>query len=1108
MDNSIDNLSISVTASAEGAIRMFDRLASSASKLKGASHGAAGGMKDVATEAKDAGTATAHAGEQIERTSGSCRRFWDMIKRGVSGTSMFKNVLRDIFSATKQLGGAVLGVAKQLGGRFVDSVKQSVKGINSFLSSIKRIVFYRAIRSAIREITQGFSEGIKNLYNWSNAVNGHFAASMDRLATSSLYLKNSFAAMASPLIEALVPAIDFIIDKFVDLFNIINQVFARLSGRTSYTAAKKVATQWGDAAKSASGSAKKAADDIKRTILGFDEINKLNDNNKSSGSGGGGGGSSGLSGAMMFENRPISSWIQEMVDGGDFSILGAKIADKINSALSGINWESIRKRASHITTSITSLINGFIETIDPNILGKSLAEVINTATTTIDQFWSGIKWAIAGMKIRKAIVQFFKDIDVESAADALLDPFRSLATLIFNAIPNDESEWKIIGFKITRFINRAVSNIPFDTIGATIGRVIVGAMNIMQILAEQNTLTNIANGIKTAIQTACEQITPEQVSGWVSSVMKDVLSAVGILLTFDLKFGDIKVSPIEIIAFGALAKSTITGLLTKFFGSVGVGANGLFNCAISVGLGVTLLAKAFTLAKAAGEDGKITLQEMCDIVGTGLMGIGAALLGVHPVAGAIVASVGLVIKLIPSFDIDTVRNIGQKIKGIKESVQQGFNIILGKESGGYGRSDAINDYTIPMEALTTDEIYGQKGAGISRSSRIASALTEIDTTSQKLLSGVVKRSENTASAIEKTFVGNNGLKDKIVTGTKDLSKAVSKNSASATSTMVTKFNSASAATSTSMNTLQTSVSDALAKTNANATKEAASILARITAMDTGISTNTTKTFTQVSSTIGTSATTSSRNISNMATSMTGSMNSANRGVTGSMTSLGNTLVSESNGISWNVSNSFGWIASTIVSCIIGARNQAGSVSFYDIGANIVNGIYNGIMNGWNWLNNTISNLARSLFNAAKWVLGIRSPSRVFRDQVGKMIGLGWAEGIMDAEPYAMKSIADFSDSLMEQLNRSSMIPNMEAVAARAYAGIPDYGDVISTLNVNSESANDNGADPAIALLQSLLQEMRQFNEKEFTAEVTTASITRAMNRTNRRAGTTVIPIGT
>ena len=96
--------------------------------------------------------------------------------------------------------------------------KAAVKA-GQFLSSIKRIAMYRAIRSAIKAITEGFEEGRKNLYYYSQAVGTDFAPSMDKAATAAMYLKNSIGAATAPLTNYLVPMIDAAVDHIVELIN-------------------------------------------------------------------------------------------------------------------------------------------------------------------------------------------------------------------------------------------------------------------------------------------------------------------------------------------------------------------------------------------------------------------------------------------------------------------------------------------------------------------------------------------------------------------------------------------------------------------------------------------------------------------------------------------------------------------------------------------------------------------------------------------------------------------------------------------------------------------------------------------------------------------------
>jgi phage-related protein len=264
--------------------------------------------------------------EASERAVDASNGFIERLRSCLNATDDFGKSLKVLnsvlsgFSKVSRVGfGSLIKgfttLPKLIGGSLINSVKGAIASFNGLFASIQRIAFYRAIRAAIKYITAGFKEGLENLYAWSNQADKTFARTMDSLATSSQYLKNSLAAMAAPLIETLAPAIDFVVGKLVDMFNVVNQFFARLSGAKTYTAAKKVAAVWDDASKKTTNSVKKASAELKKTILAFDEINKLNDPNKSSSSGGGGSsGSTPKDVSNMFEIRPITDSIDGVME--------------------------------------------------------------------------------------------------------------------------------------------------------------------------------------------------------------------------------------------------------------------------------------------------------------------------------------------------------------------------------------------------------------------------------------------------------------------------------------------------------------------------------------------------------------------------------------------------------------------------------------------------------------------------------------------------------------------------------------------------------------------------------------------------------------------------
>lgn len=69
-----------------------------------------------------------------------------------------------------------------------------------------------------------------------------------------------------------------------------------------------------------------------------------------------------------------------------------------------------------------------------------------------------------------------------------------------------------------------------------------------------------------------------------------------------------------------------------------------------------------------------------------------------------------------------------------------------------------------------------------------------------------------------------------------------------------------------------------------------------------------------------------------------------------------------------------------------------------IGKNIVQGLWNGINNVKDWILDKISGFVDGIIGGIKDFFGIKSPSRVMRDEVGKMLGKGIAIGFELSDP--------------------------------------------------------------------------------------------------------------
>ncbi|MBQ6952107.1 MAG: PblA [Clostridia bacterium] len=154
----------------------------------------------------------------------------------------------------------------------------------------------------------------------------------------------------------------------------------------------------------------------------------------------------------------------------------------------------------------------------------------------------------------------------------------------------------------------------------------------------------------------------------------------------------------------------------------------------------------------------------------------------------------------------------------------------------------------------------------------------------------------------------------------------------------------------------------------------------------------------------------------------------------------------------------GTVPNAINTLVTGVTSIPGKISsifqnfsWGSIGSNIISGIARGISSGASAIVSAAQSAARAALNAAKRFLGIASPSKVMRDQVGKFIPEGMAIGIeANTKPLqdAMHDLSDLTTSTIQgDLSRGT-----------ATTGVPVsntgnvYGNSTFTINV---FASDN-----------------------------------------------------
>ena len=234
----------------------------------------------------------------------------------------------------------------------------------------------------------------------------------------------------------------------------LSALFAALGGRMTYSVADEAAESWDKA----TGSAKK----YKNTILGFDEINRLNDE-----TGGGGGGSSNINGGISETELP--DWaekIRQAIEDGDWYGAGKALADHLNELIE--NWDAYEagRKLGEKINHVLEFAFGFLKNFDFGNLGKKVAEFFNGIFNTVNWDLLGRVLVRGFTGIIDFLIGFIENIDTVSIAKAISDFLKGAfdeATEWINS-----KDWEQIGQTLLTKIGEFFKNLDVSGIAKSV----------------------------------------------------------------------------------------------------------------------------------------------------------------------------------------------------------------------------------------------------------------------------------------------------------------------------------------------------------------------------------------------------------------------------------------------------------------------------------------------------------------------------------------------------------------------------------------------------------------------------------------------------------------
>lgn len=351
---------------------------------------------------------------------------------------------------------------------------KSLTGVHKLLrrisDSIQFFLIYRVLSSVFQTITKSIQEGTANLYQYSKAIDGRFANSLDRLSTSFLYLKNAIGAATAPIINYFTPAIEQAVDRLADMANRLAEIFAALTGQKTFKKAIKYQKEY---AKATNETAKAN----RNALASFDEINNITSNM-------GGSATDGDDYSKMFDVANVNveggfaGALIRSIKNGDWKSVGSLLAQKINGVVNSLDQNKWGQTIADKLNMAIHFADGLVNTFDFGNLGKTLFGGINDLIGTLD--WKSLGSTFSGLvigafdftdefvnwitnaetytKIFNAIADFIDGIDWEKVGKKAIDSYLNLFDKIADFMIKSES-WEKIGGAVTDAVVKLIKGI-------------------------------------------------------------------------------------------------------------------------------------------------------------------------------------------------------------------------------------------------------------------------------------------------------------------------------------------------------------------------------------------------------------------------------------------------------------------------------------------------------------------------------------------------------------------------------------------------------------------------------------------------------------------------
>lgn len=423
-----------------------------------------------------------------------------------TGITPLQNAFSKIGSTLASAGSKI---GKTFGSLLVKAVKKAGSAIKSFFSSVRQHAKDNALVKAVGNIGAAFTRlftmiktrikrtlvtaifnDVKATFAEIATINPQFNDSISRMVNSARQLGAQILAIFEPIIIRLAPLIERGAEFLTNVADTLSQFTAKMFGFDTYTKAEKGQYDYAKSVDKTTDSTKnatKATKEYAKTVMGFDQLNKLGDTDETDTLADSADAVLNKAEVNAEKAKSIGEKIWDAFNNHDYKGAGEAMAEAVNSAFDWLgNTFGWSKNMDVLTEKINNFgdtVNGFIGGLDTIDIGKNIADIINTGINGLDLLLNGehkINFKQLGEKVGQLLISGFQNIqwetlgkDIAGALNGLGEAITgALTTTVKDAEGNEQTLGEALGTALRDLFKGAVETWNVDTFSDTVSSII------------------------------------------------------------------------------------------------------------------------------------------------------------------------------------------------------------------------------------------------------------------------------------------------------------------------------------------------------------------------------------------------------------------------------------------------------------------------------------------------------------------------------------------------------------------------------------------------------------------------------------------------------------